>query len=83
MIAYKSGGKDRVDRVFAAGRNESGQLAIGYNSQEGTRNLVQGFKGDGIIQAACSLQSSYLLLKNHGTLPSPPLRLSVAGLVID
>lgn len=52
-----------TDTWTRAGRNEVGQLGVGFNSQEGTRNLVQGFEGEGILQSAASLQSSYLLVK--------------------
>lgn len=65
IITYTSGTAG-VDRIFAAGRNESGQLGIGYNSQEGTRNLIQGFNGEGIVQTAAGLQSSYILVKHQG-----------------
>jgi hypothetical protein len=63
LIAYSSEG---VDRCFSVGRNEVGQLGIGYNSQGGTRGLVEGFKGDGILQTGASVQSSYMLLKGEG-----------------
>ena len=64
LISYAA---DGTDRVFACGRNEVGQLGVGFNSQEPTRNLVEGFAGDSIGQVAASVQSSYLLLNNHGT----------------
>lgn len=63
LISYAA---DGTDRVFACGRNEVGQLGVGFNSQEATRNLVEGFTGDSIGQVAASVQSSYLLLNNHG-----------------
>lgn len=62
LISYRS---ERTDRVFAAGRNEVGQLGVGFNSQESTRNLVEGFKGDSIVQIAASNQSSYILLNEN------------------
>ncbi|KAL8286415.1 hypothetical protein RQP46_004432 [Phenoliferia psychrophenolica] len=60
LIAYES---DGVHRVFATGRNEMGQLGVAYNSQEGTRGLVEGFEGDGIVKLAAGSQSSYMLLR--------------------
>ncbi|ORY79291.1 regulator of chromosome condensation 1/beta-lactamase-inhibitor protein II [Leucosporidium creatinivorum] len=62
LLAYKSAGSDRV---FAVGRNEAGQLGIGFASQEETRGMVEGFGGDAVLQAAASSQSSYLLLRKQ------------------
>ncbi|GAA6027647.1 hypothetical protein JCM8097_007963 [Rhodosporidiobolus ruineniae] len=52
-----------TDRVFALGRNEAGQLGIGFASQEGTRGLVEGFEGAEVLQVAASVQASYLLVR--------------------
>ncbi|GAA5921507.1 hypothetical protein JCM3775_003080 [Rhodotorula graminis] len=52
-----------TERIFALGRNELGQLGVGFASQEGTRGLVEGFDGDGILTAAAGVQSSYLVLR--------------------
>lgn len=43
LAAYRTG--DGNSRVFSVGRNEAGQLGIGYASQEGTRGMVEGFRG--------------------------------------
>lgn len=59
LLAYRSLG---TDRIFGVGRNEVGQIGIGYNSHEGTRGLVEGFKGEKLIQTAASCQSSFMLL---------------------
>ncbi len=63
LFSYRSQG---VDRCFAVGRNEVGQLGLGFNSQEGTRGLVEGFEGEEVLQATASVQSSYLLLRRQG-----------------
>lgn len=70
LLAYKSAG---THRVFAVGRNEAGQLGIGFASQEETRGMVEGFEGDAIVQAAASSQSSYILLRREGALVPSPL----------
>ena len=62
LLAY-SGAQD-TQRAFALGRNEAAQLGIGFASHEPTRGVVEGFKGDEILQAAASCQCSYLLLGN-------------------
>lgn len=66
LLAYRSLG---TDRIFGVGLNNLGQLGIGYNSQEGTRGLVEGFEGEKILQTGASCQSSYMLLgrENEGT----------------
>lgn len=48
LVAYRNGLGD--ERVFAAGRNEAGQLGIGYASQEDTRGLVEGFRGSALLR---------------------------------
>ncbi|GAA5830750.1 hypothetical protein JCM11251_001062 [Rhodosporidiobolus azoricus] len=53
-----------VDRVLGVGRNESGQLGVGFASQEGTRGLVEGFEGEEILQVAAGVQASYLLVRD-------------------
>ncbi|GAA98751.1 uncharacterized protein L969DRAFT_95074 [Mixia osmundae IAM 14324] len=64
LIAYRSTNTG-VERIFAVGRNESGQLGIGYNSQETTRNLVEGFQGDRILNVATlGLSGSFVLVEN-------------------
>ena len=63
LIGYES---DGVHRVFATGRNEMGQLGVAYNSQEGTRGLVEGFKGDGIVSLKAGSQSSYMMVREGG-----------------
>ncbi|KAK4058370.1 hypothetical protein OIO90_000528 [Microbotryomycetes sp. JL221] len=68
LLAYRNGLGE--ERVFAAGRNEAGQLGIGYASQEDTRGLVEGFRGDNILQAAAACQSSYLLLRRQDQNPA-------------
>lgn len=67
LISYES---DGVHRVFAAGRNEMAQLAVGFNSHESTRGLVEGFDGDGIESVAAGSQSSYMLLREGGAFVS-------------
>ncbi|KAM0788346.1 hypothetical protein ACM66B_001487 [Microbotryomycetes sp. NB124-2] len=68
LVAYRNSLGE--ERVFAAGRNEAGQLGIGYASQEGTRGLVEGFRGDNILQAVSACQSSYLLLRRQDEDPA-------------
>ncbi|CAD6565465.1 MAG: hypothetical protein CYPHOPRED_005640 [Cyphobasidiales sp. Tagirdzhanova-0007] len=83
LIAFR--GVGGAESVFAIGRNESGQLGIGYNSQEPTRGLVEGFGGDYIEELQCGITSSYLRVKqgdqsvvyacgnqNRGQLGIPP-----------
>lgn len=58
LIVYQSLG---VDKVFALGRNEAGQLGIGYNSQESTRGLVESFgECESVLGAHTTLQSSFI-----------------------
>lgn len=64
LVGYRS---DETDRVFAVGRNEAGQLGIGYASQEVTRGMVEGFQGDRIASMAAGVQSTYLLLEREGS----------------
>ncbi|KAK4051884.1 hypothetical protein OIV83_002589 [Microbotryomycetes sp. JL201] len=68
LVAYRNSLGE--ERVFSAGRNEAGQLGIGYASQEDTRGLVEGFTGDNILQAAAACQSSYLLLRRQDEDPA-------------
>ncbi|KAK4702873.1 hypothetical protein P7C70_g3350, partial [Phenoliferia sp. Uapishka_3] len=65
LIGYQSEG---VDRVFAVGRNEMGQLGVGWNSHEGTRGLVEAFEGDGVLGVRAGSQSSYMLVKEGGAI---------------
>lgn len=67
LISYQSEG---VGRVFASGRNELGQLGVGFNSQEGTRGLVEGFSGESIRGVGTGVQSSYLVTRDDGELLS-------------
>lgn len=60
----------RIDRILAIGRNEAGQLGVGFASQEGTRSLVEGFEGEEILAVRAGFQSSYLLLRDGGALGS-------------
>ncbi|KPV76559.1 uncharacterized protein RHOBADRAFT_52550 [Rhodotorula graminis WP1] len=62
LVAYRN--HAGTERIFALGRNELGQLGVGFASQEGTRGLVEGFDGDGILAAAAGVQSSYLVLRD-------------------
>ncbi|GAA5946510.1 hypothetical protein JCM3765_000272 [Sporobolomyces pararoseus] len=61
LISYKN--FKGIDRVLSLGRNESGQLGIGFCSQEGTRGLLEGFKGESILDLKTGNQSSWLLIK--------------------
>ena len=61
LITYRN--EQGVDRVIALGRNESGQLGIGFASQEGTRGLVEGFTGESVELVKTALQASYLVVK--------------------
>jgi len=61
LITYRN--EQGVDRVIALGRNESGQLGIGFASQEGTRGLVEGFTGESVESVKTAVQSSYLVVK--------------------
>lgn len=63
MIAYRYQG---VESIFAIGRNDSGQLGIGYNSHEPTRGLVEGFKGDFVESISCGITSSMIKVKQGG-----------------
>jgi hypothetical protein len=56
----------RPDRIFALGRNEAGQLGVGFASQEGTRALVEGFEGDQVLAVRAGVQSSYILVRDGG-----------------
>lgn len=56
----------RPDRIFALGRNEAGQLGVGFASQEGTRALVEGFEGEQILAVKAGVQSSYILVRDGG-----------------
>lgn len=62
LMAYRYEG---VESIFAIGRNESGQLGIGYNSQEPTRGLVEGFSGDYVQAIRCGITSTYIQMQ-HG-----------------
>ncbi|GAA5849583.1 hypothetical protein JCM8547_000504 [Rhodosporidiobolus lusitaniae] len=62
LAAYTS--EVGVDRVLGLGKNEAGQLGIGFASQEGTRGLVEGFEGEGVLQVAAGVQGSYLLVSS-------------------
>ncbi|GAA5998340.1 RCC1 domain-containing protein [Rhodotorula paludigena] len=62
LLAYRN--YEGVDRVLALGRNETGQLGVGFASQEGTRGLVEGFEGDEVLAVRAGVQSSYLLVRD-------------------
>lgn len=64
LLAYRN--YEGVDRVLALGRNETGQLGVGFASQEGTRGLVEGFEGDEVLAVRAGVQSSYLLVRDGG-----------------
>lgn len=58
LIVYRCLG---VDRCFSLGRNEAGQLGIGYNSQESTRGLVEDFgEPDSIESVHTTFQTSFI-----------------------
>ncbi|GAA5885643.1 hypothetical protein JCM6882_007509 [Rhodosporidiobolus microsporus] len=61
LLGYRN--EDGVDRVLAVGRNEAGQLGVGFASQEGTRGLVEGFESEEVLQVAAGVQGSYLLVR--------------------
>lgn len=61
FVAYRN--ELAVDRVLALGRNEVGQLGIGFASQEGTRGLVEGFEGEEVLSVKAGMQGSYLLVR--------------------
>ncbi|GAA6009389.1 hypothetical protein JCM11491_004303 [Sporobolomyces phaffii] len=61
LVAYRN--YSGVDRVVALGRNESGQLGIGFASQEPTRGLVEAFEGERVLKVATAVQASYLLVQ--------------------
>ncbi|TNY22351.1 putative Uvb-resistance protein uvr8 [Rhodotorula diobovata] len=67
LVAYRN--YEGVERILALGRNEAGQLGVGFASQEGTRGLVEGFEGDGVLAARASVQASYLLVRDGGASP--------------
>ncbi|GAA5841146.1 hypothetical protein JCM5353_008977 [Sporobolomyces roseus] len=60
LITYRN--EQGQDRVIAVGRNESGQLGIGFASQEGTRGLVENFKGESVESVRTAVQAGYLLV---------------------
>ncbi|BGP54430.1 hypothetical protein JCM8202v2_002009 [Rhodotorula sphaerocarpa] len=62
LVTYRN--YEGVDRILAIGRNEAGQLGVGFASQEGTRSLVEGFEGEEILAVRAGFQSSYLLLRD-------------------
>ncbi|GAA5821445.1 hypothetical protein JCM3770_007085 [Rhodotorula araucariae] len=63
LVAYRN--YEGVDRVFALGRNEAGQLGVGFASQEGTRALVEGFDGDEVLAVRAGVQASYVLVRDR------------------
>jgi len=71
LIAFRTeqedakGRKQLEESIFAIGRNEAGQLGIGYNSQEPTRGLVEGFSGDFIEGLACGITSTFVQVKQE------------------
>ncbi|GAA5936202.1 RCC1 domain-containing protein [Sporobolomyces koalae] len=65
LLSYRN--DHGVDRVIALGRNESGQLGIGFASQEGTRGLVEGFEGEQVLKVRTAVQASYLLVQHDAT----------------
>lgn len=53
-------------RVLSAGSNALGQLGLGFNTpSEGTRGLVEGFRGQTVASVHASLAASYLLLQHE------------------
>ncbi|BGP38417.1 hypothetical protein JCM10450v2_002362 [Rhodotorula kratochvilovae] len=62
LFAYRN--YDGIDRVLALGRNEAGQLGVGFASQEGTRALVEGFEGDEVLAVRGGVQASYILVRD-------------------
>lgn len=62
LVSYRN--YEGFDRIFALGRNEAGQLGVGFASQEGTRALVEGFEGDQILAVKAGVQSSYILVRD-------------------
>ncbi|GAA5975842.1 hypothetical protein JCM10908_005298 [Rhodotorula pacifica] len=62
LVSYKN--YEGIDRIFALGRNEAGQLGVGFASQEGTRALVEGFEGEEVLAVKAGIQSSYILVRD-------------------
>ncbi|GAA5951146.1 hypothetical protein JCM8115_005068 [Rhodotorula mucilaginosa] len=62
LVSYRN--YEGFDRIFALGRNEAGQLGVGFASQEGTRALVEGFEGDQVLAVRAGVQSSYILVRD-------------------
>lgn len=60
-----------TDRIFALGRNEAGQLGVGFASQEGTRGLVEGFEGEEVLAVKAGVQASYILVRDEGASQEP------------
>ncbi|GAA5867271.1 hypothetical protein JCM3774_002395 [Rhodotorula dairenensis] len=63
LVSYTN--YEGFDRIFALGRNEAGQLGVGFASQEGTRGLVEGFQGDRILAVKAGVQSSFILVQDR------------------
>lgn len=55
---------------MALGRNEAGQLGVGFASQEGTRGLVEGFEGEEILSVRAGVQATYVLVRDEGAHPA-------------
>ena len=65
LIAYRDNATS-IERVLAVGRNSSGQLGIGFNSNEPTRGFVEGFEGIAIREVHASLAGSFLEVEESG-----------------
>ncbi|POY72465.1 hypothetical protein BMF94_4291 [Rhodotorula taiwanensis] len=63
VVSYKN--YEGTDRIFALGRNEAGQLGVGFASQEGTRGLVEGFEGEEVLAVKAGVQASYILVRDE------------------
>ncbi|BGP06475.1 hypothetical protein JCM10049v2_002297 [Rhodotorula toruloides] len=63
LVTYRNW--EGTDRIMALGRNEAGQLGVGFASQEGTRGLVEGFEGEEILSVRAGVQATYVLVRDE------------------
>ncbi|EGU12704.1 putative Uvb-resistance protein uvr8 [Rhodotorula toruloides ATCC 204091] len=81
LVTYRSW--EGMDRIMALGRNEAGQLGVGFASQEGTRGLVEGFEGEEILSVRAGVQSTYVLVRDEGAFQPWPLASSRSRFLKD
>lgn len=80
LISYRS--NNGTDRIFSLGRNERGQIGVGYASQVPTRGLVSGFAGEEVVILLAGCESSYLVVREHEGASSINFDSNFVGLVL-